>query len=129
MMKYIAVLLVTTALAVTSGAFAAGTSRAVPCDGPSVHSWYGTVSSYGLRDYTVAFCGAGDLDIAAEVDVKGRKNVALLLIEPDGTVHAFSGRGGATGEIQGPLANGDWRIIVHNLGSSRLKFDAQLAFE
>jgi hypothetical protein len=105
------------------------TTRAEECHGASQHSWSGTVSSYGLRDFTISFCGGGDLDIAAEVDVKGRKNVALLLIEPDGTVHVVNGPGGASAGLQGPLANGDWTLIVRNLGPSRLKFGAGLSFE
>lgn len=128
-MKYIAVLLVITGFSVTTGAWAPGTTDAEECDGPAVHSWSGTVISYGIRDFTVSFCGAGDLDIAAELDIKGNKNVALVLVEPDGTIHVFSGSGGASGAIQGPLDNGDWTFLVRNLGKSRLKFDAQLSFE
>ena len=99
------------------------------CSGPAKYNWSGTVIPYGVRDFNVSFCGPDSLDAYAGAEWRGNKKLSVVLIEPDGTIHSSTGTGAAAGELEGPLASGDWTILVRNLGSSNVRFAAELSFE
>jgi len=121
------------AVLIASAGFAGSSDRQVAhangCEGPATHSWSGSVISYGIRDFTVSFCGPESLDAYAGAHWRGNKTLSVVLIEPDGTIHSFSGTGDVGGELEGPLASGDWTLLVRNLGPSKVRFDAELSFE
>ena len=106
-----------------------GQSRATTCSGPQSYSWSGTVISFGVRDFTVPFCGPDSLGATVGARWSGNKRLAVQLVEPDGTVHTYAGKGGASGQLAGPLASGGWTVIVRNLTSSNVRFTANLTFE
>jgi len=104
-------------------------ASAEPC-GPSRHTWKATLPSYGIRDYSVSFCGDETLDVYAGAWWKGNKDISVAVIEPDGTQHLFhEGGSRAGGALEGPLDAGTWTIVVRNGNPSRASFQAELSFE
>lgn len=106
-----------------------GSSHATTCSGPQSYSWSGTVISYGVRDFTVPFCGPDSLDALVSAHWSGNKKLGVQLVEPDGTIHTYVGNGSASGQLAGPLASGNWTVIVRNLTSSNVRFSTGLTFE
>ena len=128
-MKQVAAVLLSISL-VATGMFALPSDgSAGGCSGPATYNWKGTVIAYGIRDFTVSFCGPDSLDVYAGADWRGNKKLSVVLIEPDGTIHSYTGTGAAAGELDGPLDGGDWTVLVRNLTSSNVRFHAELSFE
>lgn len=119
------------AAAALLGAALIGTesSEAGTCSDPQTNSWSGTVISYGVRDFTVPFCGPDSFDAFVSANWNRNKKLAVQLVGPDGTVHTYSGSGGTSGQLAGPLPDGNWTLIVRNLTSSNVRFSAELSFE
>jgi len=124
-------------LAAVALAAALGITAAMGADDPSgtdpcaaaTYQWRDSVPAYGVRDYAVRFCGDSTLDAYAGAEWKGNKNISVVLIEPDGTMHMFKGSRQAGGELEGPLDAGEYRLVVRNGEPSQTSFKAELSFE
>ena len=125
--------LTVTALAVLMGAVALSRGHAsatVTCaDGPAHYAWKGTLPAYGVRDYSVAYCGPDTLDLYAGAHWKGNKAISVALIAPDASQQVFTGSRDAGGEVDGPLAQGTWTVVVRNDSSANVSFTADMSFE
>jgi hypothetical protein len=105
-------------------------SASVTCaDGPANYEWKGTLPAYGVRDYSVAYCGPDTLDLYAGAHWKGNKAISVALIAPDGSQHVFTGARDAGGELEGPIAQGTWTIVVRNDSTANTSFSADMSFE
>ena len=122
-----------TAVAVLVGvvAFSRGdaSASATCAEEPTSYSWKGTILPYGIRDYSVAYCGPDTVDLYAGAHWKGNKAISVVLIAPDGSQHVFTGSRDAGGELEGPIAQGTWTIVVRNNSSANASFSADMSFE
>src|SRR5262245_25510356 len=125
--------LTVTAVAVLVGvvAFSRGhaSASATCADGPTSYSWKGTLSPYGIRDYSVAYCGPDTLDLYAGAHWKGNKAISVALIAPDGSQQVFTGARDAGGEVDGPVAQGTWTIVVRSDSSSSASSSADMSLK
>ena len=100
------------------------------CDSPASYSWKGSALPYGIRTYSVQFCGPESLDAHAGASWNGNKNISLALVSPSGAIYYFTGGSRhVAGEVEGPLASGTWTLVVRNSGSSNVSFTAAVSFD
>jgi hypothetical protein len=105
-------------------------SASVTCTSAATdYTWRGTVPAYGIRDYSIDYCGPDSLDLYAGVHWKGNRALSLVLIAPDGSQSLYTGSRSIGGEVSGPLASGTWTIVVRNDTSSNVSFSAEMALE
>ena len=99
------------------------------CESAAEYSWKGSALPYGVRTYSVEFCGDESFDVYAGADWKGNKAISLALVAPDGSISYFSGNRHIEGEVEGPLQSGTWTLVVRNSGSSNVSFNAAMSFD
>jgi hypothetical protein len=99
------------------------------CESPASYSWNGRALPYGIRTYSVEFCGDDSFDAYAGASWNGNKNISLALVGPDGSIHYFYGNRHIDGEVEGPLPTGTWTLVVRNGTSSNVSFTAGVSFD
>ncbi len=107
-----------------------GVATAVVATFESEVIWDG-MASRGGDSHSFRFCGEETMYLDITVNWKGKKDLRLTIVDPNGNTYVSDNHSGTSFELfrqWGPLAHGDWEIIVSNNGKGNAKYHAVVMF-
>ncbi len=117
-------------LVVAAGGGGSPGAGAAPCagDGPGSTTYDGRTAAGGT--YQFDFCSDPSLMLSVDLQWNnGKKDLALRVTEPDGTMHVADARGSSEHLLQrAPLEEGTWTVEVVNKSNGSVSYALTISF-